>query len=128
MNWIRSLSLILFCLILYTLTASANREEREAQWENGMIHIPRKTSFLEGESTGKLIVSAALEDIESLVINREKKQFLLLQKEKNPLELERILQPSLPWDRPEDQFDLFVQAHTFFLKQLSDGSYKVELQ
>ncbi len=92
-----------------------------------MIHIPRKTSFLEGESTGKLIVSTALEDIESLVINREKKQFLLLQKEKNPLELERILQPSLPWDRPEDQFDLFVQAHTFFLKQLSDGSYKVEM-
>ena len=69
MNWIRSLSLILFCLILYTLTASANREEREAHWENGMIHIPRKASFSEGESTGKLIVSSALENIAPISIN-----------------------------------------------------------
>lgn len=82
MNWIRSLSLILFCLILYTLTASANREEREVQWESVMIHIPRKASFSEGESTGKLIVPTALEDIESLVINREKNSSSFYKKRK----------------------------------------------
>ena len=128
MNWIRSLSLILFCLILYTLTASANREEREAYWEKGLIHIQRKASFAESASSGKLIVPTDLGNVEALVIDQRKQQFALLQKEQEPLVLERILQPSLPWDRPQTQFDSFVQAHTFFLKQLSDGSYKVELQ
>ena len=126
MNWIRSLSLILFCLILYTLTASANREEREEDWENGMIHIPRKTSFFEGESTGKLSVSTSLEGkIESLDINPEKKQSILLQKGQNPIELEREFQPSLPWRLHQGQFNQFIAAHTFFLKQFDDGTCKV---
>ena len=52
---------------------------------------------------------------------------MLFQKGKNPVELERIFYPSLPWDLPQDQLERFIDAHSVYLKQLSDETYKIYL-
>ena len=122
MNYKNIFSVLLFSLFFWGSLISANPEE-----DKGIIQIQRKTS-LSQEGMRNLVVPSSLQDIDSLVIKPKEKQFLLYRKGQDPVELERAFMSSLPWHLSSDQFALFLSAHTFFLKQFNNGSYKVDIK
>ena len=124
MTAFRLIGLFLLSLIFYGLTLSANPEEGE----DDAIHIHLKVSSNQPGKIGHLVVPSALKDVESLVIKPKEQQLLLKRKGQGPVDLERAFLPSLPWHLSSGQFALFLRAHTFFLKQFNNGSYKVDIK
>ncbi|OJW54061.1 MAG: hypothetical protein BGO67_08340 [Alphaproteobacteria bacterium 41-28] len=90
------------------------------------IYIYRKSSIKKDEIRN-LIVPFAFGDVESLSINKNKKTMTLFQAGQDPIAIESIFQPSLPWDLSKNQLEQFISAHTFTLKQLSDDTCKVDM-
>jgi hypothetical protein len=122
MNYKNIFSVLLFSLFFWGSLISANPEE-----DKDIIRIHRKSSISQ-EGLRNLIVPSILKDVESLAIKPKEKQFLLFREGQDPLKLERAFMPSLPWHLPSDQFALFLEAHTFSLRQFKDGTYKVDMQ
>ena len=123
MKRIHLLTICLFSLF-YSLTTLAMNEDGRDHSLSPTISIYPQSSV---EELNNLVVPSAMEDIDYLSINKEKRQITLFRIDQDPLELEKTLQPSLPWDVPQAQFEQFMSAHFFHLKQLNDGAYKVDL-
>ena len=119
--------LVIQHIYVYTLSAFGPEGDPEYRDKNSqqLITIKRTSSDL---AEGRLIVPSKFQDIEALVVDPQEKTFSLLRQDQDPIQLENAFQPIFPWHLSSDVLLKVVQAHTFFLKQFEDGTFKFEMR
>jgi hypothetical protein len=112
----------LFTLFLFLLFFSVFQVSADfGELEEDSIRLYPKTLRSQTGQRGNLIVPSAMSNVEFLTVCRPERRFVLFQREEDPIELENILCPSLPWELPRDRLEVFLIEHTFYLTQNEGG-------
>ena len=114
---------VALCLFFQSFNSVAALDEQDQ-----IIHITRRTFNSESQGINNLVLPSSTEDVDSLAINHQQKLLSLIREGKEPLVLDKSSYPSLPWELSQDRFEKFLESHTFFLRSLEDGTYKVDIQ
>lgn len=119
-----SLFVLIFLSILFSAVGVIAGSEDQ---DDGIIHIYRKSALPQEEKIKNLIVLSNLTDVDHLTIEQKQKKFTLIRNGKDPIVFDKINQPSLPWHLPQDQLIQFLSANSFFLRYLSDETYRIDM-
>lgn len=113
--------LILF--LGYPVTLSAGLEEDEIQVNKTIYMKPHSFS----KRSSLHLVVASVDGVKGLTIHVSSKRIEVIFQGQDPIEIEKAFQPVLPWDLPYESLEAIMRAHTFYLKQLSDGTFKLDM-
>lgn len=112
---------LIFCF--QPLSLKAGPEENEER----VIYVQSKSLPAIKGGIPQLIVPMSKEGVEGVKIHPQHKTMMVIRQEGDPVEIEKAFQPALWRDLCYERLEVVIKAHTFYLKQLSDGTFKLDM-